>query len=278
MAKTNPLVSVIIPTYNAGDYFITCLDSIRNQTYNNLEIIIIDDGSTDDSGRIADEYAQLDSRISVFHQKNSGQSAARNFGLTKVHGDYVSFIDSDDEIRPTFIETLVSLHDENHTLSVCGLLYRKLYLKSENAAYSKPYHVQKKNETIKKYVIESMVLDGRMYPVINKLFKTSIIRNNNLLFEEDRNFGEDTMFVLNYINVMNGGVRFSLEPLYIYNSGTASSTVRKSGIIKENWNKLYSDTKKWLGNPKISELFWLKALWLRWKISYFRSKRRAKMY
>ena len=276
--KNKPLVSVIVPVYNTEKYLVECLDSIIGQTYENLEIILIDDGSTDGSGKICDEYAKKDSRITVVHQKNSGQSSARNKGIEIVHGEYVAMVDSDDKIMPNFIKKLLSAYDDKkYSLSLCGILYRKLFNGTEDNGYAREYHDRKKNESIKEFVLHSMTLDGRLYSVINKLFVVRIIREKNLLFEEGRNFGEDTMFVLNYIDAMGGEISISTEPLYIYNFGTESSTVNKSGVVKENWNKLYRDVEKWLGKkPTIRERFWLAMLGLRWKISYIRSKKRAK--
>ena len=90
------MISIIVPVYNVEPYLRKCLDSILAQTYRDLEILIIDDGSTDGSGRICDEYAGKDDRIKVFHTENHGLSAARNYALDRSHGDYIAFIDSDD--------------------------------------------------------------------------------------------------------------------------------------------------------------------------------------
>jgi glycosyltransferase involved in cell wall biosynthesis len=99
-----PFVSVIVPIYNVEDYLSECLDSIQKQTYPNLEILLIDDGSTDFSGKIADDFAKKEKRASVFHIKNSGLAEARNVGITYITSPYVSFVDSDDVLSPFFIE------------------------------------------------------------------------------------------------------------------------------------------------------------------------------
>ena len=100
------LISVIVPIYNVEGYLRRCIESILNQTYTNLEILLIDDGSTDDCASICDEYAKIDKRIKVFHQENSGLSGARNTGIKNFSGDYVTFIDSDDYVHPLFVEYL----------------------------------------------------------------------------------------------------------------------------------------------------------------------------
>lgn len=108
----NPLVSAIIPVYNVERYVGRCIESICNQTYRNLEIILVDDGSKDKSGRICDEYAKLDSRITVFHQSNSGLSAARNRGLDAANGEYIAFVDSDDFVSHSYIEVLLAMAEQ----------------------------------------------------------------------------------------------------------------------------------------------------------------------
>ncbi len=115
------LVSVIVPIYNVAPYLSRCLDSICNQTHRHLEILLIDDGSTDDSGAICDRYVQQDHRIQVVHQKNAGPSVARNIGLSKATGDYITFVDSDDFIHLEFVAHLLSLcHQYDCPIGQCG--------------------------------------------------------------------------------------------------------------------------------------------------------------
>lgn len=102
------LVSVIIPVYNVADYLDECLKSVLCQTYRNLEIILVDDGSTDNSGDICEKYRQIDSRVHVIHQCNSGQACARNAGMSYSHGEYIAFVDSDDVVEPLMIEVLLN--------------------------------------------------------------------------------------------------------------------------------------------------------------------------
>ncbi len=115
-----PFISVIIPVYNAEKYLHKGLDSVINHTYNNLEIILIDDGSTDKSSEICDEYASKDSRIIVKHKENGGVSSARNAALDLIKGEYVAFVDSDDYVEPDYIEYLYRLiYDSNANISCC---------------------------------------------------------------------------------------------------------------------------------------------------------------
>lgn len=122
----NELISVIVPVYNVENYLSRCVDSIINQTYSNLEIILVDDGSTDSSGIICDEYKKKDKRIIVIHQENGGLSQARNSGMKVMKGKYVTFVDSDDYISPDYIKYLFNLIVRYKAdISIC--LYRNFY-------------------------------------------------------------------------------------------------------------------------------------------------------
>jgi len=117
-----PLISVIVPVYGVENYISKCLDSILNQTYKNLEILLIDDGSKDRSGEICEEYRQKDNRIAVYHKQNGGLSDARNYGIDRAKGEYLTFIDSDDYIDEDYIEFLYDLIKEGNTrMSLCSL-------------------------------------------------------------------------------------------------------------------------------------------------------------
>lgn len=116
-----PLISIIVPVYNVKDYLEKCLQSICVQTYKNLEIILIDDGSSDGSGELCDLFAQRDGRIKVIHQTNAGQSAARNRGLAVAQGEFLGFVDSDDWIEPDMYEFLYHLLKANGAdISICS--------------------------------------------------------------------------------------------------------------------------------------------------------------
>lgn len=120
--KNEPLISLIIPVYGVEKFLQKCLDSILAQTYKNMDIVVVDDGSIDSSGEICDEYAQKDKRIRVFHKKNGGLSDARNFGIEKSRGKYITFIDSDDYIEPDYICFLYKLiSSDNYKMSICSI-------------------------------------------------------------------------------------------------------------------------------------------------------------
>ena len=119
--KSDPLISIIIPVYNVAQYLPLCLKSVVEQSYSNLEILVVDDGSTDKSGNIADEWAVRDSRIHVIHQSNQGPSSARNTALDSATGQYIAFIDSDDSVAPCYIARLLSvLNSSQADVAICG--------------------------------------------------------------------------------------------------------------------------------------------------------------
>lgn len=121
MHNAQPLVSIIIPVYKVEKYLKECVDSVRNQTYSNLDIILVDDGSPDQCGQMCDQYAAEDSRIRVIHQKNSGVARARNAGLVCAIGEYVFFSDSDDVVEQQALERLVMTALENNADMVCSV-------------------------------------------------------------------------------------------------------------------------------------------------------------
>jgi len=117
-----PQISVIVPVYNVEKYLHACLDSILAQTFTDFELILIDDGSPDSSGKICDEYAEKDNRIRVFHQENQGQAAARNFGVAQAKADWIHFVDSDDIIHPQMLEVLLEpLKNSSTKISACSV-------------------------------------------------------------------------------------------------------------------------------------------------------------
>lgn len=124
--NNNCCISVVIPVYNVSNYLFECLDSVVNQTYDTLEIVLVDDGSTDGSGEICDHYASIDPRITVLHQSNKGQAAARNAGIGISHGKWIAFLDSDDWIEPTMYQELYDAAIKNDVnLVSCNSFFHK---------------------------------------------------------------------------------------------------------------------------------------------------------
>ena len=133
-----PTISVIVPVYNTASYLSRCIESLVNQTYSDLQIILIDDGSTDESGAIADEWQTKDPRIEVYHQLNQGQSAARNVGLQHARGEYIAFVDSDDYIDSNYFSTMLQAADDTTDCVQTG--YRRVKQNGEMIKTYRPKH------------------------------------------------------------------------------------------------------------------------------------------
>lgn len=180
------MVSVLVAVYNVEEYLIRCLESVISQTYKDLEIVLVDDGSTDSSGSICEEYADRDDRIKVIHQENEGLSSARNAGLRAATGDYILMIDGDDALHPQMIEILYNLITSgDYDFSMC--YGEKIFDLSDYEKY------WKYNYLLDKYTVKELSSDSCMrglyvskeginYAVVwNKLYKRSLI--NNVLFK-----------------------------------------------------------------------------------------------
>lgn len=167
-----PLISIITPVYNGEKYLRPCLDSIINQTYQKWELLLVDDGSTDNSGNICDEYASKDQRISVIHKKNEGPAAARNDGLEKIQGTYVSFVDCDDWLEPDMYATMLqTLEKEQSDSIICG--YTEDYLDGS----SKQIHTEGTLTTYDAQEAVKMLLSGKIGSYLwSMLFKREIVQ------------------------------------------------------------------------------------------------------
>ncbi|MFI3288617.1 MAG: glycosyltransferase [Rikenellaceae bacterium] len=187
------LISIIIPVYNVERFIERCIDSILAQTFGDFELILINDGSSDRSGEICDEYAQRDGRVRVIHKNNGGVSTARNRGLDLATGRYICFVDSDDWIDPTFlVDFKVDEYDAD--IYISGALYdidnRVYSYKKYEAVYTKD-----RAEIGAEFTRQDIWQNG--YPW-GKLYKTDIIKSNNLRFDEELSIHEDHVFVFEY--------------------------------------------------------------------------------
>lgn len=216
----NPQISLIVPVYNVEQYLSGCIDSILAQTFTNFEVLLIDDGSTDSSGGICEEYSEKDNRIRVFYKENGGVSSARNIGLQEAKGKYICFVDSDDSIRTNYLLTMLSLAESTHAdMVVESACY---FIKQRNLI--KPLLLQDK--TYKRMQFGQMLCDMRRKGLFgvpwNKLFKTDIIRSRNLLFDLDLDSYEDEVFNLQYLQYSKKVVTSSII-VYDYISRTNDS-------------------------------------------------------
>lgn len=246
MEQKTPLVSVIIPVYNTGESALSLLDDIENNTYKNIEIILIDDGSSDDSVKILKKYISEHKglKIKLITQKNSGPSGARNSGIKISHGEYIIFIDSDDNIKKDHIKNLVNaICDPNTDLAICGIKIHYLESNSNSIDGIRSIKKQGKNETRANFILRLLLSDGRFYVSTNKIYRREIIQQNQLKFDEKMNFAEDLKFNLYYVIYASGDIKFIQKATYVYKFGTETSTVKKSSLIKTNWQKSFNDLK-----------------------------------
>lgn len=267
----SPLVSVIIPVFNTGALAKNLAEKLSHDKYKNLEILLIDDGSTDNS---LDVLKSINNpKIQVFSKKNGGVSSARNLGIKKSKGDFLLFVDSDDEVSPEFISSLVmAMKNPAISLAVTGVRYKKLGKGTDENVYLDAFP-EKPGESLEAFVLRSLLHDGRMYPVFNKIFRAEIVRKNHLTFDETLKFAEDTKFVLDYLKLSSGKIEFILEPFYVYNYGTPTSSVKKLEGDWQNWEKSFRNLQKFVGkNPSLREKSLLSFIRLRWRVSWLRSK------
>ena len=225
-------ISVIVPVYKVEKYLKKCIESIISQSYKNLEIILVDDGSPDNCGKICDEYIQKDKRIKVIHKKNGGLSSARNAGLNIATGDYIGFVDSDDWIEFDMYKKMIEcILKQNVDVVQCGMI-----LNYENS--------EKKDFILNNIKnchspIESYLSDNIRPEVCNKLYKRSIIGTTR--FNEDTKFGEDVEF--NYF-IFKKVKRFIEINFYGYNYLKRNNSIMCSFINKESIHTIINTFEK----------------------------------
>ena len=242
-------ISVIVPIYKVEDYLHRCVDSIINQTYTNLEIILVDDGSPDNCPMICDEYAKKDSRIRVVHKKNGGLSDARNAGIDIATGEYIMFIDSDDFVDIEMMESMMkNMIDNNVDMVVCNIKY--VYEDREVVKYNQADRILDRYEAMEEYL-----KDGVVQAVAwNKLYKKSLI--NDMRYKVGKT-NEDEFFTYKVVDKTDK-IYYNSRPFYNYIQRDSSimgkySLKRLDGVeasyerlnfIKERYPDLYEKEKK----------------------------------
>lgn len=221
MDKSDELISIIVPVYNVEKYVKKCIESIIEQTYKNLEIILIDDGSTDESGKICDEFNNKDKRIKVIHKQNGGLSDARNVGIDNANGEYVSFIDSDDYVNDDYIELLfdtVKQYDADMSIASHRVIYEKNIIdRSTGENFC----------TEPKEILEMLLYDnGIDTSAWGKLYKKSLF--NEIRFPKGRLF-EDSATTYKLID-KSKKIAVCSKPIYNY-------VIRNNSISNENFSE-----------------------------------------
>jgi glycosyltransferase involved in cell wall biosynthesis len=218
-------VSIIIPCYNASLYIEKCIISMLEQTYISFEIIIINDGSKDNTGKICDHYATKDNRIKVFHQENKGVSAARNLGIKNARGHKIMFIDADDYIAPNFLKSLIDSADldNDKSVSLCGMTH---IIKGKEIQ-NKNFSILTKNKSIT--LNKAQILDLFQYESLSspccKLYDASLIKQNNIVFDTAVTYQEDLIFNLEYFKLVDE-VIVAPNYNYFYVEQATSSSIK----------------------------------------------------
>lgn len=230
------MVSVIVPVYNVENILHYCIDSILKQTYSDFELILVDDGSTDKSGKICEKYAAKDTRIHVIHKENGGVSSARNCGIDNANGEYICFVDSDDYLELNYLEYLLGA---KHQYPDSNNIWCGFYVVSDYEKTVIQTTIDVKDDVSVYSLNQFMVLYQKwlMQQPWNKLYYARLIKDNNIRFQEDLSLGEDILFNLDYLNIVNGKIFVTNKPFYNYMRSDKESLDNK---FYHNLNDIYN--------------------------------------
>ena len=259
--KINTMISVIVPVYNCIYTLGKCIEAICAQTSGNLEILLIDDGSTDGSQLLCDKFASEDARIHVFHKPNGGVSSARNMGLDHAQGEYVMFCDSDDWAEPEWCEQLYLAAKENPDCQPICNYYRRT---ADHEMINRKEQCEDMNESIAKADFFSLNRYELLGIPWNKIYIRSILEENHIRFQSGLSLGEDLVFNLDYLHCQTGGFTFINKPLYHYSVGSTDSLSSKFyPDLSEIYQKVYLRIK--------DELRSIPGAYEKWELEYAHS-------
>lgn len=222
-------VSVIVPVYNQEHCIENCLNSIRCQSYDNLQIIVVDDGSSDRTGSIIDHISMQDSRVETYHVKNQGVSNTRNYGLFRVSGEYVQFVDADDRLDGHMIRRFVTMMERKKAdMVICNYIKQFQRIHMPNGILELPGRY-----TTSQYLLNTLRDPGHHYygVVWNKMYRADIIAENNLRFQPDITLGEDFVFNIKYWQNSHS-VYVDWRYMYLYNKigGSTLSNIKRKRL------------------------------------------------
>lgn len=243
----NPAITVIVPIYNVEQYIYKSIESILSQTLNNIEIILVDDGSTDKSGDIADFYAKKDSRVKVIHKKNQGVSMARNLGLKLAAGEYVSFIDSDDWIDVDMLEKLYYEAIENNCDVVMCCFSREDIKNNKSVKIFHPFQsntILLKND-INREICSQLLVNGYFTSSCDKIYRLSFLKKYKIKMSTNVKLREDYIFNMNVFNFADR-VKYVPMPFYHYRDADNSAVKKYYKNLFEFDLRLYKKKKKYL--------------------------------
>lgn len=225
----HPLVSIIVPVYNSSKYLDECINSIISQSFTDFEVLLVDDGSTDNSYEICNNYSSHDTRIKLYYKGNGGVSSARNFAINKVKGTYITFIDSDDFIKESCLKNMVDNINDNVDLIQSGLIFfdntTRHILRSEILP---EHNMLSRSIPSECFIIATLPL---ITSPVSKLYRASIIKDNNIFFNESLSYGEDRDFNLRYIQNIRTAKSIS-DCGYLYRKEISNSLSCDNDYIK----------------------------------------------
>lgn len=245
------LVSIIVPVYNSEQYINRCLESLINQTYNNIEILVIDDGSNDEGLKEARLYSDNDKRIRVFEKENGGSSSARNYGLDNCNGDYILFVDIDDYVELDIVEKMVKKADKNHQ-SIVFSNNDEIYL--DRVEYRQLFSNIQDKSKINKSIAMKEIASGRAGLVCCKLIPRSIVDKFNIRFDENIKMSEDQLFFLNISQYIEN-FYYVDENLYHYDRRNENSiTMKYQDKAYENQMYVFNEIEKIFNKNNLNNL------------------------
>ncbi|MDB6212739.1 glycosyltransferase family 2 protein [Gemella haemolysans] len=262
------LVSIIVPVYKVEQYLKRCMDSVLNQTYKNIEIILVNDGSPDNCPALCDEYAKIDSRVRVIHKENGGLSSARNVALDSVKGDYIFFVDSDDWLALDTLEVLNEYLEKDYDM----ISFQRTYLTEEKVV--EKGEKNPKDMDVSQY-IDSSFLGRYDFFVTTKIFKTEVF--NNIRFLEGRNYEDLEIMHRLFLNLKKVvGLDYFLYYYWKGNEGAITNTITMKNM-KDHYlsaNEIYRASKKYLedrGKDASNIVAWYKVEMSQLYIDYLKS-------
>lgn len=245
----NEGISIIIPLYNKEKDIYKCLDSILLQSYIAFEVLIIDDGSFDNSAKICLDFCSRDDRFKYYKKINGGVSSARNYGLNKAKYEYIVFIDADDYVEKKYLESLINNKSD---LVVEGFKTKENGIISEYHIFNNKYN----KDEILKLLMQKEITNIFSVPYL-KLYRMKYIKENNIKFNEKLNFGEDFDFVLKYLDVITGEITLVDKCYYINRIEDGSLSRKDVSNIWEQLITIYASIKKIYINNEDALSFYL---------------------
>ncbi len=247
-----PKVSIIVPVYKVEQYLKRCVDSLVNQTLQDIEIILVDDGSPDNCPQMCDEFAQLDSRIKVVHKQNGGAASARNMGLDIANGNYIAFVDSDDYIDKTMYESMLNIAcDNNCDFVMCDCI--KEY-PDKNVIYTHNIRAgfYDKKQLINEHYPHLLIMENVEYPATISnwlfLFKRKLIEDKSIRYDTGIKYSEDLLFGAKLLYKSESFYYMKGEAFYHYCMNPTSVTHVFDSKKWDNYLRLYNLTKSYFTN------------------------------